>query len=192
MQLVNGQILPSFIVFHYQTHGALRPQQPLLFVCFFFKQKKIFLRLIMDRRKWGWGWGVGGWVPSTPNRKKRIDFKLASLCFKSLNGSASTYLSDLLQLYTPRQFRSSADPRVFRIPSFRTKSSGQRTFSYQAPTTWNKLPASIRYESSVSSFKASLKTSLFENFFLSPPALRCLCMSRCVFVSVSVCLCVCV
>ena len=33
--------------------------------------------------------------------KKRIDFKLASHCFKSLNGSAPTYLSDLLHLYTP-------------------------------------------------------------------------------------------
>ena len=37
------------------------------------------------------------WLPI----KKRIDFKLASICFKSLNGSAPTYLSDLLHLYTP-------------------------------------------------------------------------------------------
>ena len=35
---------------------------------------------------------------------------VSSLCFKSLNGSAPTYLSDLLHLYTPSwQFRSSAD-----------------------------------------------------------------------------------
>ena len=105
-----------------------------------------------------------------PIEKKRIDFKLASLCFKSPNGSAPTYLSDLLHLYTPsRQLRSSADTRVFRIPSFRTKSSGQRSFSYQAPTTWNKLPASIRYASSVSSFKSSLKTFLFSKTFSSVP-----------------------
>ena len=59
------------------------------------------------------------WLPN----EKRIDFKLASLCFKSLNGSAPTYLSDLIYFYTPsRQLRSSADTRVFRIPSFRTKS----------------------------------------------------------------------
>ena len=97
-----------------------------------------------------------------PIEKKRIDFKLTSLCFKSLNGSAPTYLSDLLHLYTPsRQLRSSADTRVFRVPSFRTKSRGQCSFSYQAPTTWNQLPASIRHASSVSSFKSSLKTLLF-------------------------------
>ena len=104
--------------------------------------------------------------------KKRADYKLASLCFKSLNGSAPTYLSDLLHLYTPSwQLRSSADTRVFRIPSFRTKSSGHRSFSYQAPTTWNKLPTSIRHASSVSSFKSSLKTFLFLKTFSSVPQL---------------------
>ena len=122
------------------------------------------------------------WLPV----EKRIDLKLASLCFKSLNGSAPTYLSDLLHLYTPsRQLRSSADTRVFRIPSFRTKSSDQRCFSYQAPATWNKLPASIRHASSVSSFKSSLKTFLFLNFFFQSPCPEML-------VYVKVCLCVCV
>ena len=110
-----------------------------------------------------------------------IDSSLASLCLTSLNCSAPTYLSDLLQLYTPSlQLRSSADTRVFRIPSFRTKSNGQRSFSYQAPTTWNKLPASIRHASSVSSFRS----------FFSPLALRCLCESS--YVHVCVCVCVCV
>ena len=87
------------------------------------------------------------WLPF----EKRINFKLASFCFKSLNSSPPTYLSDLLRLYSPfRQLRSSADTRVFRIPSFRTKSGGQRSFSYQAPLTGNKLPASISHASSVS------------------------------------------
>ena len=39
-----------------------------------------------------------------------------------------------------RHLRSSTDTRVFRIPSFRTKSCGQRSFSYQAPVNWNQLP----------------------------------------------------
>ena len=129
------------------------------------------------------------WLPN----EKRIDFKLASLCFKSLNGSAPTYFSDLLHLYTlSRQVRSSANTRVFRIPSFHTKSSGQRSFSYRAPATWKKLPASIRHASSVSSFRSTLKTFLFKNIFFSPPALRCFCVSRCVFVCVCVCVRVCV
>ena len=115
--------------------------------------------------------------------KKRIDFKLASLCFKSLNGSACTYFSDLLHLYTPsQQLRSSADTWVFRIPSFRTKSSGQYSFSYQAPITWNKLPASIHHTSSVSSFRSSLKTFLFSKTYSSVPLPwgACVCQSVCV------------
>ena len=105
-----------------------------------------------------------------PTGKKRIDLKLAPLCFKSLNGSAPTYLSDLLHLYTPsRQLRSSTDIRVFRIPSVRTKSSGQHSFSYQAPTTWNPFPTSIRHAPFVSSFKSSWKTFLFSKTFSSLP-----------------------
>ena len=70
--------------------------------------------------------------------------------------------------YTPsRQLRSSTDTRVFRIPSFRTKSCGQRSFSYQAPVIWNQLPVSVRHSTSVSSFKSSLKTFIFLKTFSS-------------------------
>ena len=78
------------------------------------------------------------------------------------------YLSKLLHIYTPsRQLRSSTDIRVFRIPSFRTTSCGQRSFSYQAPVIWNQLPVSVRHSTSVSSFKSSLKTFLFLKTFSS-------------------------
>ena len=64
------------------------------------------------------------WLPNE-KKEKRVSFKLASLCFKSVNGSATNHLSDLLHFYSPSwQLRSSADTQVFRIPSFRTKSSG--------------------------------------------------------------------
>ena len=66
------------------------------------------------------------WLPV----EKRIDFKLASLCFKPLNGSVPyppLRLSSFLHSFSTAPF--SADTRVFIIPSFRTKSSGQRSFS---------------------------------------------------------------
>ena len=45
-------------------------------------------------------------------------------------------------LYTPsRQLRSSADTPVLRMPSFRTKASGQRPFSDQPPKNINFLSA---------------------------------------------------
>ena len=61
---------------------------------------------------------------------------------------------------------SSADTRVFRIPSFRTKSCGQHSFSYQAPLSGtNSLFLSAILP--VSSFKSSLKTFLFLKAFSS-------------------------
>ena len=85
------------------------------------------------------------------------------LCFKIISHQALIYLSELLHLYTPfRQLRSSADTRVFRIPSFRAKPIGQRSFSYQAPVIWNQLPVFVRNSTFVSSFKTSVKTFLFK------------------------------
>ena len=70
------------------------------------------------------------WLPT----EQRIEYKLSLLCFKIVSHQAPIYLSELLHLYTPSlQLRSSTDTRVFRIPSFRTKSCGQRSFSYQTP-----------------------------------------------------------
>ena len=100
--------------------------------------------------------------------EQRIEYKLSLLCFKIISHQAPIYLSELLHLYTPsRQLRSSTDTRVFGIPSFRTKSCGQRSFSYQAPLIWNQLPVSVHHSTSVSSFKSSLKTFLFKKIFSS-------------------------
>ena len=91
--------------------------------------------------------------------------------------------------------------RVFRIPSFRTKSCGQCSFSYQAPVIWNQLPVSVRHSTSVSSFKSSLKTFLFLKTFssVSLPWYAtgvCVCVwvsaHACVCKSLCVCVCMCV
>ena len=98
------------------------------------------------------------WIPI----EQRIEYKLSLLCFKIISHQAPIYLSERLHLYAPsRQLRSSTDTRVFRIPSFRTKSCGQRSFSYQTPVIWNQLPVSVCHSTSVSSFKSSLKIFLF-------------------------------
>ena len=99
------------------------------------------------------------WLPN----EQRIHCNLSLLCFKIISHQAIIYLSDLLHLYTPsRQLRSPAGTRVFRIPSFRAKSNGQRSFLYQAPVIWNQLPVSVRHSTFVGSFKTSLKTFLFK------------------------------
>ena len=94
---------------------------------------------------------------------QRINYKLSSLSFSVVTGTAPQYLSELLHIYTSsRQLRSSTDTRQFRVPFFRTKSNGQRSFSYQAPTVWNDLPAAVRHSASSTTFKSALKTYLFK------------------------------
>ena len=92
----------------------------------------------------------------------------------------------VFHLYTPSwQLRSSADTWVFRIPSFRSKSSGRCSLSYQAPVIWNQLPVSVCHSTSVSSFKSSLKTVVFSESFSSGPSpwyttvCACVCVCLC-------------
>ena len=47
------------------------------------------------------------------------------------------------------------------VPITRTKTYGSRAFSIAGPATWNMLPASIREATTLSLFKAELKTFLF-------------------------------
>ena len=53
------------------------------------------------------------WLPVTHH----IQYKISTICFNSISGTAPQYLSDLLQPYTPaRQLRSASDTRTFVIP----------------------------------------------------------------------------
>ena len=92
----------------------------------------------------------------------RIKYKLCSLRFGTITSTGPVYFSNLPKIYTPsRQLRSSADIRILCIPSVSTKSYGERSFSYTAPTLWNTLPKDIRISQSVSSFRSALKTHNF-------------------------------
>ena len=102
------------------------------------------------------------WLPI----EQRIKYKLASLCFNFFIGASPSYIADLLTVYTPsRTLRSSSDTRLLCIPRTNLATYGERSFSFTAPTVWNSLPTSIRHSSSVKSFKRSLKTHLFSEFY---------------------------
>jgi hypothetical protein len=112
--------------------------------------------------------------PSTPLLEKlhwlpveqRILYKCCCLCYKIITGTAPIYLSDLVHIYVPsRNLRSSADTRIFRIPTFSRKRHGYRAFSYSAVKTWNSLPYSVRHSQTLPSFKTMLKTYLFKQHF---------------------------
>jgi hypothetical protein len=95
----------------------------------------------------------------------RIQYKILSLCYKSLNNSAPIYLSNSLHLYTPtRSLRSASDPLCLHIPRSKLSTFGPRAFSVYGPSIWNTLPLSLRQKPSLSSFQSALKTFLFQHF----------------------------
>ena len=97
----------------------------------------------------------------------RIQYKISTICFNSISGTTPQYLSDLLQPYTPaRQLRSASDTQTFVVtPRVNTKTFGERSFSYAGPSVWNNLPQTLCHSDSTPSFKAALKTHLFNNYF---------------------------
>ena len=102
------------------------------------------------------------WLPIS----ERIKYKVACMCFSAINGSGPAYLSELLHVYTPsRTLRSSSDTRMLEIQQYKRKTNGFRAFSCFGPHIWNSLPQDLRHCSTLSSFKAKLKTFLFSQYF---------------------------
>ena len=102
------------------------------------------------------------WLPVTHH----IQYKISTMCFSSVSGTAPQYLSDLLQPYTPaRQLRSASDTQTFVTPQVNTKTFGERSFSYVGPSVGNNWPQTLRHSDTVSFFKAALTTHLFNNYF---------------------------
>ena len=69
-------------------------------------------------------------------------------------------------VYSPsRTLRSSSDTRILKIQQYKRKTHGFRTFSCFGPHIWNSLPQDLRHCTTLSSFKAKLKTFLFSQYF---------------------------
>ena len=102
------------------------------------------------------------WLPIS----ERIKYKVACMCFSAINDSGPVCLSELLHVYIPsRTLRSSSDTRMLKIQQYNRKTHGFRTFSCFGPHIWNSVPQYLRHCSTLSSFKAKLKTFLFSQYF---------------------------
>ena len=117
-------------------------------------------------------------TPSTPTQQlswkklhwlifsERIKYKVACMCFSAMHGSGPAYLSELLHVYIPsRTLRPSTDTHMLTIEQYKRKTHDFRTFSRFGPHIWNSLPQDLSHCSTLSSFKAKLKTSLFSQNF---------------------------
>jgi len=97
------------------------------------------------------------WLPV----KQRIDFKVLTYVYKALNGLAPTYISELLDSYSPQRSLRSSSKLLLIVPKTCLKTKGDRSFSLYAPKLWNTLPLSIRASTTLNIFKTLIKTYLF-------------------------------
>ena len=93
----------------------------------------------------------------------RLEYKVLLLTFKAVHGLAPTYMSEMVSVYQPpRSLRSEGKMKLSTSTyKAKTKTYGQKSFTWAAPRLWNELPKSIRTMENVSSFKRAIKTYLF-------------------------------
>ena len=121
------------------------------------------------------------WLPVS----ERTKHKTTCMCYNAITGSAPSYLSELLHLYSPsRSLCSSSDTRMPKNQRFNRKTHGFRTFSHFGPHIWNNLPQDIRH--SLPS-KVNSKHFSSQNISVKPH-----CSSLPSVCTVCVCVCVCV
>ena len=71
----------------------------------------------------------------------QIQFKIATLTYKTLPTWQPSYLYSLLQVYHPSRALRSSTQQLLHVPYMSTD-FGWRTFSYSSPATWNSIPIS--------------------------------------------------
>lgn len=95
----------------------------------------------------------------------RIQYKLVLTVFKALREMSPAYIQNLVDVYFPSRSLRSENSRFLVKPKARTKFYGNRRFDVSAAELWNSLPAVLRLEENLTSFKKLLKTHLFKLAF---------------------------
>ena len=90
------------------------------------------------------------WLPI----RYRIEYKIAVICFKCINGLAPIYLKNILEIYKPkRALRSAQDNLILKKPVMNYKSYGEKSFYFYGPFVWNSLPFHLRDSQNIDIFK---------------------------------------
>ena len=95
---------------------------------------------------------------------ERINYKLALLVFKCLNGLAPSYLASEFCCVADTESRQRlrlASTAELIVPRVCRATIGGRAFPVAAAHAWNSLPPSVTSSSSLTVFKSRLKTELF-------------------------------
>ena len=101
------------------------------------------------------------WLPV----KARIEFKVCLLVYKAMMFKQPKYIVDMIsrpETETQMSLRSSDDSyRLYEPRAVNERAFAERSFAYVAPRLYNKLPIRVKEQSTLASFKTSLKSFLF-------------------------------
>ena len=95
---------------------------------------------------------------------QRIEYRVAALVWRCLQGLAPIYLRELCSLISVvpgRRLLRSAEKGVLLVPFARTATMQNRAFSVVGPKIWNGLPVELRLHPGSLPFLTKLKTVLF-------------------------------
>jgi len=93
---------------------------------------------------------------------ERIEYKIALLTYKVMNGMAPRYLGPFVRvadLPGRRALRSAVTNRL-TVPAVKLSTIGSRAFSVPGPQTWNQLPEEITSATSLYTFQRHLNIFL--------------------------------
>ena len=106
------------------------------------------------------------WLPI----KARIKFKICLIVFKALRFGQPKYIADMLSPVTISHLTLCSDDDPYRLHEPRAvdeRAFAERSFVYTVPRLYNGLPATVKQQASVQSFKTLLKTFLFSRVYNS-------------------------
>ena len=101
------------------------------------------------------------WLPI----KARIEYKILTTTWNSLNNHAPDYLTNLLNVTTPHYGLRNHGSTILMVPNYHNNKYGPRSFARASPDLWNKLPITLRNKPTLKTFKTGLKTHLFTQYY---------------------------
>ena len=103
---------------------------------------------------------IGLYIFSGVDNLIRVIYKTALITYKALQTGQPVYLRDLLHYHQPARTLRSSSQLLLYHPAARTNFQS-KAFSIAAPTVWNSLSSSTISSTTITTFKAHLKTELF-------------------------------
>ena len=98
------------------------------------------------------------WLPV----HRRVEYKLMLYVYKSINGLAPPYLSELVTLKQFGRSLRSQNQALLAVPKTRLVTFGDRSFRAAGAKIWNGAPMVLKCQKTVASFKGALKHHLFK------------------------------